>query len=518
MLTIKDSIENSYKKVFLVMCIFQIIILVVTIIFYNANKSQVFSEMKSSYESNLVYNMRILEDYLNQKYSVILQDLSLLAKYFQANRYYIAENLSEKEIIDSLIDDECWFMAHLLKESNEDKIEVIDMPDSYNSSKITINTTRLRVQVWAGKSVKTPDKLLLADKINVLSYCKIRSLMIDFLYKHAYWTDRSPMTYNYFHSSFSTGLFIKIPYAYTSNFNITEGKYIDSERKDGDGCLRKKDDYDPRCRPFYKNAYNEKIPNKLDSFIVPYLFFTGLIGSEICIKNFDMRSNSSIISSHPVSDNLFCLVYNFNEFDLLINISSKLSGNFKLSLVIYSPKISTKLATIYSSSLASKNYASYGKKLEVKSSYLNKFLDADDLFETLHFDIFSKAFNYMSNSTDAVRLNDSLKTMYQEVNENYNKHIFSNFKNLSDNYDKFESYDYNQLLKMISDPNTGNVKLNDSYYFNEENGQIEKYKNLTYYYILPLKVNASVNNDYTLGNKSPAQFFVVYVRSEEVSQ
>ena len=338
------------------------------------------------------------------------------------------------------------------------------------------------------------------------------------------------MPFDYFHISFdNTGMFQKFPFVYSDTYNVSLNTYLDNSRTTT--CEKPINEYDPRCRPFYLQTNSEILEDSVDnivSLIVPYLFITGRIGSEICINALDRRSN---IKTNQLPNTVICVVYSFDNLYLIISLSKKLDTNNILSIVFFKPNTNIyKLSTIYHSILKSDKFISYGDELN-KTSLLNgEIKDADDLFETIFHDIFKKMYNVVENEKrinnliqkekyDNLNAEEYFIKMYEEIDKFYIENIYSRVLNISSllNNTSNNFFTNDELNNFVTNSEYGYTKLNYTYVFDEIQEKIVKQENVTYIYIAPVLINSSLTSSYSLGDKRLADFYLVFIRNEKVS-
>lgn len=519
MLNAKQVVEGVYQKIFFILLVIQLLVLVITIIVYNINTSYIFQGITSSYEKELVTQTTLFTGYLNDKYNVMLNDLSLLSRYLQATRYYENENPPTKTQITNMLNNEdCWEFSY--KVSSNDSFSISKMPSDYSDVRITIDKTRLKFGSWFGRDILQTTDILDSDKHELYSLCKLQSIINEFFYKYVYWSDRFPMQINYFHFSFeNTGLFVKYPIEYSSSTDINSD-YKDTGRDSNRVCKRATNNYDPRCRPFYIYSYEEESDNDIISFIVPYLFTSGYMGSEICVRNYDLRSSRVDTQGsdfNKITNMLLCCEYNFQDFDLMITLSRNIESNQKLMVVFYKPLISSKPATIYNSVLPSINFYSFGEKLKILVNNKTNYLEPDDLFETLYNPLFEKEYNKILKEEGADSNFTHLKTKYVEMYDFYYDSILKRLVEISNSTNTTNYFSESDITSILRNNTLGFLNMDYTYMIDSSTGLIEKIKNTTYFYFAPITINASLSHDYTIGNYRPAEYFLVFMRTEKVS-
>ena len=511
MLNIKTVIEGIYKKIFLILLLVQIITLGVTALVYFYNTRLVFSELKKSFENELISQYQTYDNYFYMKYNLLMGNLAMVAKYTQAFRYYYNENPPKEELLNSQLRNlTCNMFFSDIVASTFTKTNIFTMPSDYDKKRITLDRSKLPGAFFTGKDRATYETVLYQDKFELFCLCDVYQLIDKLIESSIYSSDMTPPDYNYFHFSYeNTGLFVGKPHYYSVAYDFRRnGTYVDTSRGDYP-CERDNTNYDPRCRPFYINAFKESIEGNIANIIIPYSFPNGRLGSEICIKIYDRRNNPK----SKLSTMLSCLVYNFYDLELVTQQSINIIGNEKIRIIFRKPlNDEYKLSTIFASDISVEKFVSFSQFLDLKNPINNKFFSKDDFFEVMYYDLFYELYNEIKDQNNK-KVKEQSIIIVKELIEFFNKYIYVRFKELSE-YTKSKKYlTQNELTYMVNHT-LGFIQLNETYYFDKAAKEIKKSQNTTYVYVLPILLNASVNEDYSIGNKNLAELYLVFIRSE----
>lgn len=512
MLDLKDVIENISKKIFITIIIVQVVILAITIIVFSSNTKYVYQGMKTSFENEVLKQSEIFKNYLTQKYRLLLVDLGFVTRYLQAIRYETASNIPDIFQIDNnLKNSSCSIFANEVPK-NLLASNYFTIPRNYTGPKREAPKDKLIFTRWSGRDFTFIDKIKYEDKLEIYNICKIHGIAVDIVSKHFNWSDISTVNIDFLHFSYGTGLYMQLPVSYNIAFDTDTDTYVDQGRGNI-VCARKENDYDPRCRPFYTHSYSENIPGIASVFISPYIFVSGAIGSEICVKAFDNRPNVST----KIPNLLSCFIYNFRDLDLIVGLTSNLLFREKLFLTYYKPRLNIyKISTIYHAGFPQENYRSFTTLLDIKSNLTGNYLTPDDLFENIYSDLFIKAYTKL-NTLNNTLLMQKFRDKVIEINKFYNERIFPQISNLTISLNDAKYVSDEQLLDIISNPSKGFFQFNETWVFDEKKNEIVTQSNTTFMYYIPIKINASLRDDFSLGSDQMAEFYIMYFRSESVS-
>lgn len=599
MLSIIDKINSITVKILIVFIFLEIITLIGLLIYYVNFSNIIFDKLLISSEEYINNISKNLNSYINSKYYLIVSDLSIICKFYESAFSHISDTKviqnNREKVIKEIKDSNCAIHGgdvpntqiyhskiynfdpnnsnlnfDLLDISKED-LKKFANNYSYNHN-VYIDKDRLKVTYFYDDKIKDIELLNDIDLTHLYSFCSIKSLADDIFIKYLTWSRTFNPNINYVFIATETGFFMKYPMFYNSYMNTG---WKDIERKDIN-CKRSIDVYDARCRDFYKQIFSVDNIYKKIVYLSPYLSATGVINSELCLKLGSVGYQSI---NNTIGKTTVCSSYNFDDINLIIDLSEEINIQEKIMLLYYNENINNKnkISTFYCSSLNVEDFKSIGKLHDIKvnnkienindieninskyiASYLNDinnpyeefYLERDDLFE-VYFNFFyediTKIIKYNSISNTSDTINDSqllnneesslslgneesnyLSTMnknefkeyYKEIYNFYVENFVINFHKLLKNKNAYIENNSDKETELNNECINYKCHLNKFYSvvsYGNSKASINLQTNSTYYYFIPLYLNLDINEDYSLNDNYSNTFYIFIIRFKQVS-
>jgi hypothetical protein len=449
------------------------------------------SEDVNQNRKSVVINYRDLFNlYLKNKYNLLIDDLVLFMQSYEGINQY-KYNPSSKGYFSK-------FVPEYIKSKCSNQGSNIPNTSVYNYEWYNVSSTELSQRLYGtwfnGEEYKTYDSLLQEDKERIINLCALNEVLSRFLSKHIRWLDFLGSTVEYWSFSFSSSLFYKFPVYYNS---YMQPNWTDPFIKASCQTSRKiVNQYDPKCRPFY----NETLIDSSNIVITkPYKYVTTLYyGSDICIKSL---SKSQVIQyGKALPDLMTCIGFNFNDVQIYRNqIENSLGANKRVFIVYYAEN---EINVLFNSEYNPPNYVSWGKYFNINNN------DENNFFEAYIQDSMITAISDVQSS------NDTLKKVYPEMKDFYEKNISGKLINMIKNYQNPNLNYSNINITNYRDFNESAYyfTLNQAYEYSNSSSNLFLssgiYQN---FYLFPVPVSFDYTGNYLLKVSQNSNFYIIFI-------
>lgn len=488
MLKIAITINNVFKRVFLLLLFLEIILLGIELLIYSKNTTQVSSDMKENAKKVMIGYRDLFVEYMSNKYILLIDDILLILKTYSGivSWKQIRDNdIAFSKYTSQYILENCSMNGNLVPNTG------INQLDWFTDPSMII---RMKGTWYNGLSQLKLEDLSQDNYQKVVNLCVMNDILKEIIMKNLRWKDLLTLTQNFYTFIFDNSFFYKFPLYYNSYMS---NNWADSRQDCPYATNRMTNEYEPKCRPFFIQSMSDTSNVVINK---PYKFaFNNVYGSDICAKS-NANGGSSL---------MVCSAFNFNDVQLYRSQVQSSLNNRKI-FILYSDGY--KLNVVFSSDYFPQEYTSYGQKLGVNNN------EENDFFEASAQSIFDK---YMTNNTQS-DATYKLKSIYQEMESYYKENIFNKLIKMINAY--------NIISQQITQENYLEVD-SDSYYFNipqtydffTNNNSIYLSKELNEdYYLLPITVNFNYNDDFKLTVTQKTNFYYLLTekqvaRNEKVS-